>query len=572
MKEYFGRIEFNNVDYKNIYYSKDNMFYSKSNSFVLFYGLIYNRQELCRLINKSYNELTDAELFYELISKYDTDILNKIDGAYSCVFFDANNNTLVLCRDKFGIKPLYYSINDKKIYFSTRLKKIPCKKIINKKALYQYLFFSYIPAPLSIYEDVCKLEKGTYIKINNSNISKNKYWDINVNKDLYKLDYTGAKKQLRDLVFKSVEEKIDSNVNFGAFLSGGIDSTVISSVASLISGKSFNTYTLDTEDSYYNEISFANITAEKIKSKQNKVLLSENKFIENYDDLIENLDEPYSGTSYICQYFILKEAEKSCDALIGGDGGDELFSGYRRYFYDKQYKQYIKIPKTLRKNIIEKLFFNYKNIYNRLSLYSNNTLKDINVESICLVHPINKFENLLLSYDLSVDFLERVKKEYDKEFIEDTQKLQYLDLTYHLEGDSFYKADYSSRKFNINVIAPLVNQNIYELAINLPLKYKINKDTVKYILKDTFNDLIPNEILTMQKKGFSIPMHDWVKNSLKEKFKKYINKDFLIEQNIFNYDYINKLFIEHIENKSNHQNRLWNFLVFQEWYNSQNKD
>lgn len=558
------------------------MFDTKGETSIVFNGEIYNfltiKEEL-KSLGVVFKTNSDTEVILEgYIAWGLEDCLKRLEGMYAFSIWDNKKNKLFVVRDKFGEKPLYYSIDDNGFYFASELKAvIPFldKVKISKKALNLFFTLTYIPEPFSIYDNIFKLEAGFYIEISENEIKKIQYFDLlgKINKTSSVLDYNKTKDKLREMLFDSVESRMVSDVPLGAFLSGGVDSSIISAIMSKISSNPINTFSIGFREKEYDESERAELVAKHIKSNHHLYYVDHNDLLEVVDKTLTYFDEPFGDSSAIPSMLVSKKAGEKVKVVLTGDCADELFGGYEKYLAKSYSEKYNSFPSPIRKSFesIIKVI-----PHNNLTNHKLRKIKKV-VRSANLT-PENRYLNMCsLGFNsneksnlLNSDYQENVQGQILKYFNEadgdELSKTFYSDIKLVLEGDMLPKVDRACMINSLEARAPFLDSSIVEFALNLPHDYKILGTNKKRILKDTFSDLLPKETMSFSKKGFGIPIRIWFQKELKEELLSLLSEDFLISQNIFNITYINKIVEEHMSNKENHSSKLWQLFVFQKWY------
>jgi asparagine synthase (glutamine-hydrolysing) len=315
---------------------------------LVFNGEIFNYKELSKEFEHNYKYLTNSDtevLCKKLATQNITKVLNTLNGFFSFAFFNKENYTLTVARDRYGIKPLYYYLDEEKFCFASELKgllKLGIKKEINKKALNIYLHLNYIPAPLTIFNEVYKLEPANYIEINTKGIGIKKYYNIEEKGNLSNLnnDYEKAKKEFRSLLNDSVAKRMISDVPLGCFLSGGIDSSVITGIAAGFN-KNLSTFSIGFKDEpFFDETEFAELVAKKHKTNHTTFKISNHDLYQHLFEVLDCFDEPFADSSALNLYILSKETKKNVTVALSGDGADELLAGYNKHRAEWLYRKY----------------------------------------------------------------------------------------------------------------------------------------------------------------------------------------------------------------------------------------
>ncbi|MCB0743889.1 MAG: asparagine synthase C-terminal domain-containing protein [Ignavibacteriae bacterium] len=403
-----------------------------------------------------------------------------------------------------------------------------------------------------------------------------KYYDLQESisdKPIY-TDFTSACKSLKELLKDSVKKRMIADVPLGSFLSGGIDSSIISALMAANSNKPINTFSIGFKEKSYDESKRAKLLAKAINSNHTVYMLDYKDVVKYIDDIILYYDEPFGDSSALPSYFVAKLARKTVTVVQTGDCADELFGGYEKYlaqYYISKVKKWPKFFQKLIMKLIELLPHNrMTNIFLRKTkkIIDNIDQSDFDIHYNMMCLGFSEVERRML---LNEDYIDEIKDDVKKvyESYNSDNKLNkgfYTDLNFVLEGDMLPKVDRICMKNSLEARIPFLDSKIVEFAYRLPLNFKIKGSTKKYILKETFKDILPTETLKFRKKGFGVPIDYWFKNELKEEITSLLSKDFILRQGIFNYKIVENLLKEHLSGKENHKGKLWNLYVFQKWY------
>lgn len=551
---------------------------------VVFNGEIYNFRQLKEeLVSKGFKFQTssDTEVLINGYLAYGIEkILNRLEGMFAFALYDKRNESLFLARDKFGEKPLYYSETEKDFWFASELKAFPPEvrgRDIDAVGLNYFLTLTYIPAPYTIYRNVKKLPAGSYLVFDNNHFGQlvTYFSFADFVRNLEPLnDFEEAKKCLRNLLFQSVNDRMVSDVPLGVFLSGGIDSSIITAVMARCRKDPINTFTIGFREKSYDESHRAALVAKKVGSNHTVQYIDFREVVNLIDEIILHYDEPYGDSSAIPAYFVAKLAAEKVKVVLTGDSADELFGGYEKYlgsYYAVRFNRLPGILKSLIKYIILNLPHNrITNVILRKAkkVISNAELSDFDLHYSLMSLGFNDHERKrLLKPGWYYDIKPEVKKIYNEApLLHPLEKSQFTDVKLVLEGDMFVKTDRICMKNSLESRAPFIDTNIIEMAFRIPPEFKINGKNKKYILKETFRDLLPGQTLKYRKKGFGIPIDYWFKNELRSDLEQLLNHEEIEKQGIFNYSVIRDLIEEHLTGKENHKSKLWNLYVLQKWY------
>jgi asparagine synthase (glutamine-hydrolysing) len=549
---------------------------------LIFNGEIYNFKKLRIELEDLGIQLTtnsDTEVILKGFSKWGfNELLNKLEGMFVFALYELKTKELWIVRDRFGEKPLYYSQNSDGFYFGSELKvlkKLFKDSTIDKDALSLYFQFSYIPAPFTIYSNIKKLEAGKYLKIINGEIKLNEfYYTLNSKVDLKnQLTYKEASSKLKEKLNESVEQRMVSDVPIGSFLSGGIDSSIITALMSKYSSTPVKTFTIGFKEKVYDESDRAELVSKHLNTEHHKLIVSPNDLLKRVDQVISNFDEPFGDSSAIPSSIVSELASEHVKVVLTGDCADELFGGYEKYLGVRYAQNWLKFPYFIRENA--KRF---------ISIIPHTDLTNQKLRKIKKVISTSEYSSKerylrLCSMGFQPEDLKTLLNEntnrsevfFPFSFWEDftgseLQKQFYSDVKLVLEGDMLTKVDRASMLNSLETRSPFLDSKLVEFALSLPESYKIQGTNKKVILKETFQDLLPKDTMKFSKMGFGLPLRIWFKNELKDKLIERLNSSFLDKQGLFNADYINSLLYEHFSGKENHSVKLWLLFVFQSWY------
>jgi len=555
---------------------------------IVFNGEIYNYRDLKAELEQQgviFITQSDTEVILKLYERYGEAMLNMLNGMFVFSIHDKRTDKIFIARDRFGEKPLYYYHSSGQFIWASELKSItmikPEIKKISKEALTLYLSLTYIPAPHSIYQDVFKLLPGHYLKINTVTLEKDihEYWDINPGTKVQSdITYTGAQKQIRNLLFESVEQRMIADVPLGVFLSGGVDSTIIAAIMAKNTNQKVKTFSVGYANKRYDESARARQVANHIGSEHHEYTLDYNDLFGLIDDIVLNYDEPYADSSCLPTYFISSKTVQHVTVALTGDGGDEVFGGYNKYtlpHYRRKVEKYV--PPFLRP-VLSKTGFaqtvlskgDSKSIFSKIKKVADLLNEDMitghlnllalgfrqhELDKLCKSSGIN-YISLLTQYLAKLDFAD-----------DELKQLRYIDKQISLEGDMLVKVDRASMLCSLECRSPFLDHRIMEYTYQLPDEYLLNNGNKKRILKDTFADMLPEGFFNAPKSGFEIPVGDWLRGPLKDDMVGTLSDAALRQTGFFNTEYIKKLIADHVSNKANNARQLWTLYCFQKWFN-----
>lgn len=547
-------------------------------------GEIYNYLELKSEIeavkNINWKGSSDTEVLLELIELYGLNVaLAKSTGMFAFALYDKLELKLFIARDRIGEKPLYYYKDENSFVFASELKpimKFPSfKKEINSEALNEYLNLSYINHSHSIFENTFKVCPAHYIEfdIQSFNLIEREYWVI---KDYAKYDggdelnisYEDAIDELERLVSNSIKMQMRTDVPFGAFLSGGVDSSLVVALMQQNSISKINTFSIGFEDKKYDESIYAKSVAKHIGTNHTELILTNNDLSDVVHLIPKMYDEPFADSSQIPTYLVSKLAKEKVTVSLSGDAGDELFYGYNHYFLFYKILNFTsgikKIPIALFIKFIKLVFGNKISILNK-ELNINNYNKILNfIKEEDVVEKYKVFFNLLSTNLLNDNIVSKVKSLKNLNITTDI--ISYYDLQYYLVNDILVKVDRAAMYNSLETRVPFLDKDVVEFSLRLPYNYKYRNNNTKAILRDVLYRYVPRNLIERKKQGFSIPIEKWLRNELKSSVLDLLSDDRILKQGIFKLEEIKKIKNEFYIDKVNRNILIWNLFIFQQWY------
>ncbi|NIO49829.1 MAG: asparagine synthase (glutamine-hydrolyzing) [Candidatus Aminicenantes bacterium] len=562
---------------------------------MVFNGEIYNFKSLKKELEQNghhFTSRTDCEVLIHLYEKEGIECIKRLNGMFAFALWDSKNQALFLCRDRLGIKPLFYSWDGKSLSFASEIKSILCDPEVSKNidwdALNLYLTLNYISAPYTIFKEIKKLEPGCYIIVRKEGFEIKEYWDIE--KGAESRENKGKnigtyKKNLYDLLEDAVRIRLIADVPLGAFLSGGIDSSIIVGLMSRVSDSPINTYSIGYKDiPLFDETEYAREVAKLNQTHHHEIVLSAKDVLNTIPEVLTYLDEPFADSSAIPQYIVSRETKKHVKVALSGDGGDELFAGYRMYSGEYWYSLYKLFPRVLRTKLIEPLLNSLPDSRDKYLLEHIRRLKKF------VIGAKGRFEdrvfawNEIFSRELREKImnkkkieLEKINPDLGKEMLikklssfddDNINKMLYMDLKISLPNDMLSKVDWMSMKNSLEVRVPFLDHRLVEYVFQIHGNLKLKGKKGKYILLETFKNILPQLVLKKPKWGFEVPISRWLKSELRFLINEYLSKKKIEKQGIFNFKPIEKLTDDLLQDRSDTSWHLWNLIVFQTWYSS----
>ncbi|WP_295231681.1 asparagine synthase (glutamine-hydrolyzing) [uncultured Chryseobacterium sp.] len=530
---------------------------------IVFNGEIYNFQDLkTELIQLGYSFDTtgDTEVLLKGYEAWGETLVHKLNGMFAFAIHDAKEGTIFCSRDRLGVKPFYYFWKDGQFEICSQLRPICENKSINKEAVSIFLDCTYIPSPYTIYNDVYKLSPGNNLKINlkTSELNINEYWNLKgVKKSV--LSYDEAKDELHALLKDAVKIRLQSDVPFGSFLSGGIDSALISSIAAKVSTNQIKTFSIGFEDPKYDESKIAAQYADIIGSLHTETICRPEDILEMIPKLIDVYDEPFADSSALPSLLLNKVTKNHVTMALSGDGGDESFLGYNHFDWVSNFKKVTKIPYLLRlfasKFLVFNLFGARTGPFKRILELKD---KDNFIEGIFV-----GFNSLVKKR--SIGWMSHYKG-YRKWSDNLIQRTADLNIKLWLENDSNVKVDRASMANSVEVRSPFLDYRIIEFARTLPVDYRYVPGRKKRILRDILKDYIPEDVFDQPKRGFAVPIGKWIKSELRQEFIDNLQDDFLNQVPNLDVKKFKKMFKLHLAGKHDYSSYIWRVYVLSKWY------
>lgn len=572
-------------------------FYSEDGNIVAvfngeFYGFRSARTELERK-GHIFHTQSDAELVPHLYEEYGEDFPNYIRGMFAAAVYDIGKHRLVLARDRIGKKPLYYSIYDGRLVFSSELQSLMAadgiSHEINLEALDLFLSLQCVPAPLSIYRNVGKLPPGNILVANDSSgvVETKKYWDLPLSSEKKypkkKFDFEEAKTSLYSLAEECVKIRMDADVPLGAFLSGGLDSSVIVALMAKNSSKPVRTFSIGFKEEDFSELPYARLVARKYGTEHSEFVVEDN-MAEMLPEIAAAYGEPFADPSMMPSFLVCREARKGVTVALNGDGGDELFGGYNRYrafmleqAFFKNIPNFMKTAALRAISVFPKeapfgMFWKIEKFL-RMSACSDEAAKYLYLRSF--VKP-EDFPSLCTDrYRAALDNgICRAKgymsNLFDLSGNEDTlNRMIYADFHSWLPDVLMTKMDIASMRNSLEARSPLLDHNLAEFAWNLPPQMKtrgFRGGGSKWLFRRTFAHLLPQEMLSRHKTGFGIPLGRWMRGRLKKTWLQTCLNGDAIRRGLFNQKALETMAEEHFSGRQDNGYQMWVLLMLENWF------
>jgi asparagine synthase (glutamine-hydrolysing) len=529
---------------------------------LVFNGEIFNFQELKKTKLHSFSipfkTNSDTEVLLYLLIHFGTKSLNWLSGFFAFAFLQKSTNTLLLARDRYGKKPLFIYQKEEELFFASEMKALlalPMSREINLEALAMYFQLNYLPTDKCMLQDVRKVKPGHFVQIKNQKIEEGCYYKIHIQSDKYAIHkYEDAQKHVEKLLANSVQQRMISDVPLGAFLSGGIDSSVIVALASQYTDK-LKTFTVGYKDNkLFDETYYANLVAQKYNTDHHVFYLSETEFKEEVFHVLDYLDEPFADSSCIPQFILSKYTKQHVTVALSGDGGDEVFAGYTKHAAEwmMRHNAPLSILAKLSAPLLRKLpaSKNTKigNITRQLVKLGNgaqlsNAERYIRWCSILDEENVCKLLSISVQQQLLVEKLIQDNWRYANPIqSNDFNEILLTDMQLILPGDMLYKVDMMSMANSLEVRCPLLDYKLVDFAFQLPSDFKIDRKFKKKIIQDTFRSYLPSELYNRPKMGFEIPLLQWFRKDFYNYiFENLLEERYIEQQGLFSFPEIQRI-------------------------------
>jgi asparagine synthase (glutamine-hydrolysing) len=557
---------------------------------IIFNGEIFNYRELRKdLLAKGISFVTesDTEVLLKLFIREGEKCLNKLNGFFAFAIYDRQEQSMFIARDRFGVKPLLYVFDEDKFLFASEMKAVlhyGLEKSIDYNSLYLYLQLNYIPSPDTIFSNVKKLLPGHYMRVTRQQIDIQNYYSVPYDRERSannRLSYAEAQQKFSDLLESAVQRRLVADVPLGAFLSGGIDSSVVTALAARHK-PDLHTFSIGFRDEkFFDETHYAEKVARKFKTQHTVFSLGNDDLYRHLNDILHYIDEPFADSSAIAVYILSRETRKHATVALSGDGADELLSGYNKHAaHYRVMHQGLKEKFVLATGALWKMLPQSRNGFmsnkirqlsrfaegmklsskDRYWQWASITSKE---DALKLLHPELRTNKWLSEYvQRRKNILQHIP---DNETIND---ILYTDMQLVLPNDMLTKVDLMSMANGLEVRTPFLDVDVVNFAFSLPASYKINSKMRKRIVQDAFRKVLPAELYNRPKKGFEVPLLKWFRHEMKSLITDdLLSEKFIREQAVFDYTEIEKLKRQLFSsNPRDVHAQIWALIVFQSWW------
>ena len=540
---------------------------------IIFNGEVYNFQEIAPELKVDLKTKGDTEVILEAFAQWGPEMVNRLNGMFAIAIYDTQEHELFVFRDRIGIKPIYYYWDGQNFAFASELKSLMQLELIakdkqpDKEAINAFLYLGYIPEPYSIYTNVRKFPKGHYGHVKAGKLDIQPYWLLEDQVQPTMLtDEASAKKQLNDLIYSSVTYRMIADVPFGTFLSGGIDSSLVTAVAQKISPSPVNTFSIGFKESEKNESHHAAAVAKFLGTHHHEFMVSHQEAIDLFEDIIDVYDEPFADSSSVPTMLVSKLARQHVTMTLSGDGGDETYMGYGFYQWAKRLSH--PAVKALRKPMGMALS-TMGNRYERASHLFNYPHEDRRKS-----HIFSQESYYFTEAQLDGLLQPGYRREFHmdegngpmKRKLDVVEQQALFDMEYYLPDDLLVKVDRASMKYSLEARVPLLDHRLVAFALNVHPKLKIKGKDFKYLLKQVLFDHIPRSHFERPKWGFGMPLAQWLRKELRHLIDDYLNEKVTTQVGIVKWEAVAPLVKQYLDGKDYLYNRLWVLIILHRWH------
>jgi len=540
---------------------------------IAFNGEIYNFQSIKDSLHKkgyTFKTTSDTEVVCAAYLEYGEECIHYFNGMFAFVIYDETKQIFFGARDRLGQKPMYYFHNGKDFEFSSQISSIQLYHedlSISRKAINHYYAWGNVPDPMSIFNEIKKLKAGYKFTfdITTGAFNTQQYWDIDyLGKNNFSGSFNDAKQELETLLSDAVKSRLFADVPVGVFLSGGVDSSIISALAVKTSSTKIKTFSVKFNEKGFDESAYAQKVADHLQTEHHVIECNYNEGIDLIDNFCHYYDEPFSDSSAIPSMLLSKHTKKEVTVALSGDAGDESFIGYHRYDWIRRGDNAMKIPYPIRKLLVPLLKLSPSN---RLKTIGN-VLKLKNSEQAYLA-AMTGTNSTWYKANNNLNVSERKYLEHKEKNL--FERVSDFDLKTYLNWDINTKVDRASMSYSLEVRAPLLDYRVVEFARSLPTEYKYHDGVMKRLLKELLYDYVPKEIFDRPKAGFTMPFSNWFRDELKSYVLDELNDHNLQLLPDLNIPVVKDRIQQHMNKTKNGYSLIWNLLVLKQWLTTNGK-
>jgi asparagine synthase (glutamine-hydrolysing) len=557
---------------------------SDQTSWIVFNGEIYNYLELREKLEKlghTFYTNSDTEAIVHAYDQYGSDCPKHLRGMFAFAIWDTRNEELFLARDRVGKKPLLYAeVNNQLIFgseFSALLLHPDVSREVDYQAIDYYLSFMCVPAPLTAYKAIRKLEPGHSLRWRNGKIEIQRYWQPNFSQKLTIGEQEAGERAI-EILREAVRVRLMSEVPLGAFLSGGIDSSAVVALMSQESSERVKTFSIGFEEQDFSELHHARRVAEHVGAEHHEFIVRPDA-MEVLPLLVEHYGEPYADSSAIPTYYVARETRRHVTVALNGDGGDEAFAGYERYAAMQLAERYHRLPALLRQTLVERAVGLLPSSETRRSRIrdAKRFLKAASLPKVeRYLRWVSVFDDETKSRIYSADFRHDVYSPRALNLLEPwfahangsgiVDAALLTDIMTYLPNDLLVKVDIASMAVSLEARSPFLDHHVIEFAASLPEKLKLRGLTTKYLLKRVLRELLPAENVDRRKMGFGVPIGQWFRGRLSPFLREVLLSEKSLGRGLFVPDEVRRLVQQHTAGEKDHSSQLWTLLMLELWF------
>jgi asparagine synthase (glutamine-hydrolysing) len=553
---------------------------------LIYNGEVYNYLELRRELEgrgHTFRTESDTEVVVECLAAAGAGALNQFEGMFALALWDREKRRLLLARDRLGIKPLYFARHGSEMVFASELKSLllhpRVARRLNHHSVSKYFAHGYVPAPNTIFDQIEKLEPGSWLEFDAGGMTKRFYWDLPLTDNpVSPRNLEECCEELLQLMRESVRRQLRSDVPVGVFLSGGIDSSAITALAAQESSKKLHSFSIGFDQSSYNESEYARRVASLFGTEHHEEILTLDKAAELFPEVMRTLDEPFADASIIPTYFLSQRAARQVKVVLGGDGSDELFAGYPSFQAHKVMERLSFLPTGCRDwldSLAKGLPVSHR--YASLDHLTQQFLKGLGMSPevrffLWMGYYGNPEMKLLFSRELRDELrrddpFEDLARHVQKSGLRETfQRLQYLCVKLYFQDDILAKIDRASMAHSLEVRVPYADRALLDFAGRIQPFYKLNGLTTKYVLKRALRGLLPPEIIRRRKAGFMMPVATWLSRSMRSTIEDLCSPGEIAKTGLFDPAYVRQMLDEHFQRRRDHRKHIYALLCFMAWH------
>ncbi|MFM7024383.1 MAG: asparagine synthase (glutamine-hydrolyzing) [Flavobacteriales bacterium] len=545
---------------------------SRDGNYVICYnGEVYNFRELAIKHSLVLKTHSDTEVILELFAKMGPTCVEEFNGMFAIAIYDKQKEDLHIFRDRMGIKPIYYFYDGQNFAFASDIKAlfqlnhVRKHKATDLNSVQEFLYLGYIPHPHTIYQNIYKFETGHRAKINRNGLRVYSYWNLESKvKAITVKDEAEAKETLKSLIEASVKRRLIADVPFGTFLSGGIDSSLVTAVAQSLRSDKINTFSIGFKESKFNEAEHAKAVSSHLGTNHHEFIVSKKDAVGLFPEIIGTYDEPFADCSSIPTMLVSKLARKHVKMTLSGDGGDEQFLGYGFYNWANRLDNpFVKASRFAIPFVLGSMGNRFQRAAHLFS-YPKGKKKSHIFSQEQYYFSMKEMDRFLLPHvNRGIRMAENVS------FVRKmgpAEEQAFFDLQYYLPDDLLVKVDKASMKYGLEARTPLLDHTIVEYTLNIDENLKIKDDVSKYLLKEVLYDYVPRQFFDRPKWGFGIPLHDWLKTELRDLLNQYTSKEVIESAGFMDYNKVHELKEQYLSGKDYLYNRVWAVVLLHNWW------